>query len=288
MSEDRPSNGQATKSWLDRVAQAFSDEPKDREGLLELLRNAEKAQVLDTEALGIIEGALDVGDKQVEDIMIPRPQMVVINAETSPRDFLPEMIASAHSRFPVIGDSPDEVIGILLAKDLLPYALNGGIDECDIQEHLRKATFVPETKRLNVLLQEFRENRNHMAIVVDEYGCVAGLVTIEDVLEQIVGEIEDEYDDDEDDSLIKQFESNSFIVKALTPIDDFNEYFSSSFPDREFDTIGGIITQKFGRLPSREEEVEIDQFNFKILNADNRRIRLIQVTPPESTDSSGD
>ncbi len=284
MSEDRSSNGQVQKSWLERLAQAFSDEPKDREDLLELLRNAEKTQVLDNEALSIIEGALAVAEKQVADIMIPRPQMVVINAQTSPRDFLPEMIASAHSRFPVIGDSPDEVIGILLAKDLLPYALNGGIDECDINEHLRKATFVPETKRLNVLLQEFRENRNHMAVVVDEYGCVSGLVTIEDVLEQIVGEIEDEYDEDEDDALIKQFESNSYIAKALTPIEDFNEYFQASFSDAEFDTIGGIITQKFGRLPVREDEVNIENFNFKILNADNRRIRLIQVTPID-TDS---
>lgn len=285
MSEDRSSNSQGQKSWLERLAQAFSDEPKDREDLLELLRNAEKTQVLDNEALGIIEGALAVAEMQVADIMIPRPQMVVINAETSPRDFLPEMIAAAHSRFPVIGESPDEVIGILLAKDLLAYALNGGIDECNIQDHLRKATFVPETKRLNVLLQEFRVNRNHMAIVVDEYGCVSGLVTIEDVLEQIVGEIEDEYDEDDDDTLIKQFESNSFIVKALTPIEDFNEHFESTFSDNEFDTIGGILTQKFGRLPVREEEVDISGFNFKILNADNRRIRLIQVTPANAKTS---
>lgn len=285
MSEDRSSNSQGQKTWLDRLAQAFSDEPKDREDLLELLRKAEKTQVLDTEALSIIEGALSVAEMQAADIMIPRPQMIVINAETSPRDFLPEMIASTHSRFPVIGDSPDEVIGVFLAKDLLAYALNGGIDECNIHDHLRKATFVPETKRLNVLLQEFRENRSHMAIVVDEYGCVSGLVTIEDVLEQIVGEIEDEYDEDEDDTLIKQFESNSFIVKALTPIEDFNEHFQTSFSDNEFDTIGGILTQKFGRLPTREEEVNISGFNFKILNADNRRIRLIQVTPTDSDDT---
>lgn len=284
MSEDRSSSGQGNKSWLERLSQAFSDEPKDRDDLLVVLRDAEKNQVLDTEALGIIEGALEVSDMQVREIMIPRPQMVVINAQTSPRDFLPEMIATAHSRFPVIGESPDEVIGILLAKDLLPYALNGGIDEFNIQAHLRKATFVPESKRLNILLQEFRVNRNHMAIVVDEYGCIAGLVTIEDVLEQIVGEIEDEYDEDEDDSLIKKFESNSFIVKALTPIEDFNNHFDTHFSDTEFDTIGGIVTQQFGRLPVREEQVDIEGFNFKILNADNRRIRLLQVTPLESSE----
>lgn len=285
MSEDRSRNSQGQKTWLERLAQAFSDEPKDRDDLLELLRKAEKTQVLDNEALSIIEGALSVAEMQAADIMIPRPQMVVINAETSPRDFLPEMIASTHSRFPVIGDSPDEVIGVFLAKDLLTYALNGGIDECNIHDHLRKATFVPETKRLNVLLQEFRENRSHMAIVVDEYGCVSGLVTIEDVLEQIVGEIEDEYDEDDEDTLIKQFENNSFIVKALTPIEDFNAHFMSSFSDNEFDTIGGILTQQFGRLPTREEEVDINGFNFKILNADNRRIRLIQVTPTDTDDS---
>lgn len=287
MSEDRSSNGQGNKSWLERFAQAFSDEPKDRDQLLELLHNAAKAQVLDAEALDIIEGALHVSDIQVREIMVPRPQMVVINSLLSPKEFLPEMVASAHSRFPVIGESPDEVSGILLAKDLLPYILSGGVESFDIQNHLRKATFVPESKRLNVLLSEFKANRNHMAIVVDEYGGIAGLVTIEDVLEQIVGDIEDEYDadDEDDDTLIKKFEDNSYIVKALTPITEFNDYFKSSFSDTDFDTIGGIVTQQFGRLPQREESVDIEQFNFRILNADNRRIRLLQVTPtPESDD----
>ncbi|WP_207063352.1 HlyC/CorC family transporter [Motiliproteus sp. SC1-56] len=284
MSEDRSSNGQGSKSWLERIAQTFSDEPKDRDSLLELLRNAEKSQLLDAESLGIIEGALEVNDMQVREIMIPRPQMVVIDSELSPREFLPEMIASAHSRFPVTGDSPDEIIGILLAKDLLPYVLSGGIEDFDIRSHLRPATVVPESKRLNILLKEFRANRNHMAIVMDEYGGVAGLVTIEDVLEQIVGEIEDEYDAEEDDTQIKQFDNNGFIVKALTPIEDFNAYFKSEFDDSEFDTIGGIVTQRFGRLPQREEDVDVGGFNFKVLNADNRRIRLLQVTPLESTD----
>ncbi|MCW9051516.1 MAG: CBS domain-containing protein [Motiliproteus sp.] len=278
MSEDRSTNGQGGKSWLERFAQAFSDEPKDRSELLALLRNAEKSQVLDPEALGIIEGAMEVSDMQVREIMIPRPQMVVINSELSPKEFLPEMIAAAHSRFPVIGESPDEVTGIMLAKDLLPYLISG-IDNFDISNHLRKATFVPESKRLNILLEEFRANRNHMAIVVDEYGGIAGLVTIEDVLEQIVGEIEDEYDDDDDDSQIKKFDNNGFIVKALTPIEDFNNYFDAKFDDDDFDTIGGIVTQSFGRLPQKEESVEVGNFIFKVLNADNRRIRLLQVTP---------
>ncbi|OMH33716.1 HlyC/CorC family transporter [Motiliproteus sp. MSK22-1] len=281
MSEDRSSNGQTNKSWLERLAQSFSDEPKDQSQLLELLRNAEKSNVLDTEALSIIEGALEVSDMQVREIMIPRPQMVVINSELSPKAFLPEMIAAAHSRFPVIGESPDEVIGVLLAKDLLPYVLKGGVENFDIRNHLRKATFVPESKRLNILLEEFRAKRSHMAIVVDEYGGVAGLVTIEDVLEQIVGEIEDEYDAEAEDTQIKQFEDNGYIVKALTPIEDFNDYFKSHFDDDEFDTIGGIVTQRFGRLPQREEAVDIGGFNFKVLNADNRRIRLLQVKPIE-------
>jgi len=278
MSEDRSSSGQGQRSWLGRITQAFSDEPRDRDELLSLLRNAEKSNLLDPEALRIIEGAMEVSDLQVREIMIPRPQMVVVDANISPREFLPEMIASAHSRFPVIGDSPDEVIGILLAKDLLPYFLGGGMDEFNIRNHLRPAIFVPESKRLNILLNEFRANRNHMAVVVDEYGGIAGLVTIEDVLEQIVGDIEDEYDDDEDDHHIKQIDTHCYLVKALTPIEDFNERFGSKFSDNDFDTIGGIVTQGFGRLPARDETVDIGGFNFRVLNSDNRRIRLVQVT----------
>ncbi|MEH6626092.1 MAG: transporter associated domain-containing protein [Motiliproteus sp.] len=285
MSEDRSTNGQGNKSWLERLAQTFSDEPKDRVELLALLRNAEKSQVLDTEALSIIEGALEVSDMQVREIMVPRPQMIVINAELSPKEFLPDMIAAAHSRFPVIGESPDEVIGIMLAKDLLPYVIKG-IDSFDINNHLRVATFVPESKRLNILLEEFRATRNHMAIVVDEYGGIAGLVTIEDVLEQIVGEIEDEYDEYDEDSHIKKFENNGYIVKALTPVDDFNEYFKSELDEDEFDTIGGIVTQRFGRLPQKEESVDVGNFTFKVVNADNRRIRLLQVTPLKEPSSA--
>ncbi|WP_027858864.1 HlyC/CorC family transporter [Marinobacterium jannaschii] len=275
MSEDR--SGQP-RSWLGKLAQAFTDEPRTRDDLLSEIREAADENLLDNEALGIIEGAMLVSDKQVRDVMIPRSQMVVVEADLTPREFLPVIISSAHSRFPVIGETPDEVLGVLLAKDLLPLILEGNLENFDIRQCLRKPTVIPESKRLNVLLQEFRTNRNHMAIVVDEYGGVAGLITIEDVLEQIVGEIEDEHDIEEDDGNIKPFDDNSFIVKALTEIEDFNDFFDASFADDEFDTLGGIVTQKFGHLPQKDETVQIDSFTFKVLSADNRRIRLLQVT----------
>ncbi|MGY8870873.1 MAG: HlyC/CorC family transporter [Pseudomonadales bacterium] len=274
MSEDR--SGQP-RSWFGRFAQAFSDEPKTRDEVLTILRDAAEESVLDQEALSIIEGAIQVAEMQVRDVMIPRSQMVVVDAEQTPKEFLPLIISSAHSRFPVIGESPDEVIGVLLAKDLLPLIIDDGQEEFDIYNKLRKATFIPESKRLNILLKEFRANRNHMAIVIDEYGGIAGLVTIEDVLEQIVGEIEDEHDVDEDEGNIRLFDDNAYIVKALTEIEDFNEYFNTSFPDDEFDTIGGIVTHRFGHLPRKDEEVSIQDFTFKVLSSDNRRIRLLQV-----------
>ncbi len=275
MSEDR--SGQP-RSWFGRLAQAFSDEPKTRDEVLDVLRDAAEESVLDHEALSIIEGAIKVADMQVRDIMIPRSQMVSVSAEQTPKEFLPVIISSAHSRFPVIGDNPDEVIGILLAKDLLPLIIEEGQESFDIYSKLRKATFIPESKRLNILLKEFRVNHNHMAIVIDEYGGIAGLVTIEDVLEQIVGEIEDEHDVDDDDGNIRPFDENAYIVKALTEIEDFNEYFDASFSEDEFDTIGGIVTKRFGHLPRKDEEVTIDGFSFKVLSSDNRRIRLLQVT----------
>jgi magnesium and cobalt transporter len=274
MSEDR--SGQP-RSWFGRFAQAFSDEPKTRDEVLTILRDAAEESVLDQEALSIIEGAIQVAEMQVRDVMIPRSQMVVVDAEQTPKEFLPLIISSAHSRFPVIGESPDEVIGVLLAKDLLPLIIDDGQEEFDIYNKLRKATFIPESKRLNILLKEFRANRNHMAIVIDEYGGIAGLVTIEDVLEQIVGEIEDEHDVDEDEGNIRLFDDNAYIVKALTEIEDFNEYFDTSLPDDEFDTIGGIVTHRFGHLPRKDEEVSIQNFTFKVLSSDNRRIRLLQV-----------
>ncbi|MDI3322998.1 transporter associated domain-containing protein [Pontibacterium granulatum] len=276
MSEDR--TGQS-RGWLSKLTQAFSDEPRTRDDLLTDLRDAAEENLLDTEALGIIEGAMNVSDKQVRDVMIPRSQMVVVEAEQTPREFLPVVISSAHSRFPVIGDTPDEVLGILLAKDLLPLILEGNLEQFDIRSRLRELTVIPESKRLNVLLQEFRTTRNHMAVVVDEYGGVAGLITIEDVLEQIVGEIEDEHDVEEDDGNIRPFSDNGYIVKALTPIEDFNEFFDVGLPDDLFDTIGGLVTQRFGHLPQKDEQVELDGFSFKVLSADNRRIRLLQVIP---------
>lgn len=280
MSEDRSGR---SRGWLGRIAQALNAEPKTRDDLLTDLRDATDKNLLDAEALSIIEGAMNVSDKQVRDVMIPRSQMVVVEAEQTPKEFLPVVISSAHSRFPVIGDTPDEILGILLAKDLLPLILEGNLDQFDIQSKLRQLTVIPESKRLNVLLQEFRATRNHMAIVVDEYGGVSGLITIEDVLEQIVGDIEDEHDVEEDDGNIKPFSENDFIVKALTPVDDFNEFFDVGFPEDLFDTIGGIVTQRFGHLPQKDEQVELESFTFKVLSADNRRIRLLQVTPKSAS-----
>ncbi len=275
MSEDR--SGQP-KGWFGKLTQAFSDEPRSREDLLTDLRQASDENLLDSEALTIMEGAMQVSDMQVREAMLPRSQMVVVEADQTPKEFLPVIISSAHSRFPVIGENPDEILGILLAKDLLPLILEGDTENFDLKSKLRPATFVPESKRLNVLLKEFRVTRNHMAIVMDEYGGVSGLITIEDVLEEIVGEIEDEHDAEEDDGNIKPFEENAYIIKALTPVEDFNEYFSVGFPEDDFDTLGGIITQHFGHLPKKDETVDIDGFTFKVLSADTRRIRLLQVT----------
>lgn len=275
MSEDRSSG--SSKGFFGKLAQAFSDEPKTREDILEVLYEANETGLLDQDALSIVEGAIQVTDMQVRDVMIPRSQMVSVQINQHPQEFMPLIIESAHSRFPVTGENPDEIVGILLAKDLLPYALQGNLEQFDIHNHLRKVTFIPESKRLNVLLREFRVTRNHMAVVVDEYGGIGGLITIEDVLEQIVGEIEDEHDDDEDDGNIKAFEDNGFIVKALTPIEDFNEYFDVGLPDDEFDTVGGLVTRQFGHLPDKGETVRYEQFTFTILASDNRRIRLLQV-----------
>ncbi len=277
MSDERSSNNQTVhRSWLEKIVQTFSSDPKNRSELLEQLREAETNQIVDAEALSIIEGALQVSDMQVREIMIPRSQMVCVKADQQAKEFLPQIIESAHSRFPVIGDSMDDISGVLLAKDLLPLILHPDSNRLNIKDLLRPATFVPESKRLNVLLKEFRATHNHMAVVIDEYGGVAGLVTIEDVLEQIVGDIEDEHDVD-DESFIKQVGSNDYIVKALTPIDEFNEHFGSSFSDREFDTVGGIVMQGFGHLPKRNEELTLQGLRFSVLNADNRRIRLLRV-----------
>ncbi|UVE17177.1 HlyC/CorC family transporter [Pseudomonas sp. LS44] len=276
MSEDRSSNGH--RSWLGKITQAFAHEPKNRQELLELLREAHQNKLLDSEALAIVEGAIQVADLQVRDIMVPRSQMVSIKASHMPSEFLPAIIESAHSRYPVFGESLDDVIGVLLAKDLLPLVLQNADQVFNLKDLLRPATFVPESKRLNVLLREFRANHNHMAIVIDEYGGVAGLVTIEDVLEQIVGDIEDEHDVEED-SYIKPLPSGDFLVKALTPIENFNETFKGQFSDDEFDTVGGLVMSSFGHLPKRNEVTEIGDFRFRVLSADSRRIHLLRLTP---------
>jgi len=283
MTDEPPSSQPATKertqerSWIDRLLHTFSSsEPQSREELLEIIKDAASKKLLDDEALEIIEGALSVSNLQVREIMIPRPQMVVIKHDENPQDFLPKIIESCHSRFPVVGESIDDIRGILLAKDLLPWLLDRD-KPFDLESILRPANIIPESKRLNVLLKEFREKRYHMAIIIDEYGGISGLVTIEDILEEIVGEIEDETDDDEDD-FIRKVSETDYIIKALTPIEDFNDYFEANFDDNDFDTIGGIITQAFGHMPHRNEVVELKDFRFRILYADNRQLHLIRLT----------
>ena len=275
MSEENSSSGH--KSWLEKFTQAFAQEPKTRQELFELLREANRNKLLDNDALAIVEGAIQIADLQVRDIMIPRSQMISIKACQTPEEFLPAIIDAAHSRYPVIGENNDEVLGILLAKDLLPLILKKS-DNFDLRSLLRPCNFVPESKRLNVLLKEFRANHNHMAVVIDEYGGVAGLVTIEDVLEQIVGDIEDEHDVEED-SYIRSLPTGDYIVKALTPVDDFNDFFNSGFSEDEFDTIGGVVMSAFGHLPKRNEIIEIDRMRFRVLNADSRRLHLLRITP---------
>jgi magnesium and cobalt transporter len=280
MSEEG-SGSEQTKSWLERLSLALTGEPSSRKELVELLRSAQHRELLDAEALSIIEGALTVSDMQVREIMIPRSQVAMVRLDLTPEEFLPLVIESGHSRFPVIGESPDDVLGILLAKDLLPLALKDPKVRFSMKDLLRPCSAIPESKRLNVLLQEFRSTRNHLAVVYDEYGGVAGIVTIEDVLEQIVGEIEDEFDFSEED-YIKKHDDRHYTIKALTPIDEFNAVFDAGFSELEFDTIGGYVTQYFGHLPMRDESINIDGFRFKVLNADNRRIRLLQLTTPEA------
>ena len=233
--------------------------------------------LLDADALSIIEGALQVSSMQVRDVMIPRSQVVTVTAKLAASEVIELVIKASHSRFPVVGENVDNVMGILLAKDLLPLVLNSNGDKFKLKDIVRPATFVPESKRLNVLLREFRETRHHMAIVIDEYGSVSGAVTIEDVLEQIVGEIEDEYDVD-DESYIKKFDEENHIVKALTPLDEFNNYFDTKFSEQESTTVGGLVLQHFRHIPERGETVNIGPFLVTVLNADSRQIKLIKVT----------
>ncbi|TFH10237.1 MAG: CBS domain-containing protein [Nitrosomonadales bacterium] len=269
-------------SWLERLSALLLREPEDREQLVELLHSAFERNLLDSDALGMIEGVMQVSEMQASDIMVPRSQMDVIDISETPDKFVPFMIETAHSRFPVTENSKDKVIGILLAKDLLRYYAGG--EEFNARGILRPVVFIPESKRLNVLLKDFRSNRNHIAIVVDEYGGVAGLVTIEDVLEQIVGDIEDEYDYDESEDNIVQELSGHHRVKAVTKIADFNEVFGTSLSNDDYDTVGGLVLNKFGRLPKRDESVVIGSLKFIILRADSRRLHMVLVEESKCKD----
>ncbi len=278
MSEEQSSSETGERSWLEKIGQLFSSEPRSRGDLEDVLAVASENEVIDDDARSIMEGAMQVSDMQARDIMIPRAQMVLIKAESSLEEILPQIIRAAHSRYPVIGESADDILGILLAKDLLPQILNNDHSDFKVESLLRPTVVVPESKRLNVLLREFRENRNHMAIVIDEYGGVAGLVTIEDVLEEIVGDIEDETDA-EADRYIRRISDEDFFIKALTPIHEFNDYFDSRFSDEEFDTIGGLVIQALGHMPTRNEIAVIDEFEFKVINADQRKIHSLRMRP---------
>lgn len=271
-------------SLLERLSHWLMREPEDREQLIELLHGAYENNLMDADALAMIEGVLQVAEMRVGEIMIPRAQMDVIDINDPPEQFIPYVIETAHSRFPVIDKDRDDVIGILLAKDLLRHYAES---DDDIRGMLRPAVFIPESKRLNVLLKEFRSNRNHIAIVVNEYGGVSGLVTIEDVLEQIVGDIEDEYDFDETEDNIIREKDDVFRVKAGTEIGDFNQALGTQFSDEEFDTVGGLIVSRFGHLPKRGESVKFDGFQFTVLRADSRRLHAVRVVrlQPEEADA---
>jgi magnesium and cobalt transporter len=272
-------------SLLERLSHFLLHEPEDREQLLTLLHGAYENSLMDADSLAMIEGVLQVSEMQVRDIMIPRSQMDVIDITDPPETFIPFVIETAHSRFPVIEDNKNDVIGILLAKDLLRYYAG---ENFEVRDMLRPVVFIPESKRLNILLKDFRSNRNHIAIVVDEYGGVAGMVTIEDVLEQIVGDIEDEYDYDEDEDNIIQQAEGEYRVKALTEIADFNEVLGTDFNDDEFSTIGGLVVNQFGHLPKRGEEITFNNLHIKILRADSRRLHSMLITLQNLDDTSSE
>ena len=274
---DEHSDGGSSRSLMDRIVHAIGGEPRDRDELLNLLRDAQERGIFDTDTLQMVEGVFQVVEMRVRDIMVPRAQMKFVERDASFDEVLPVIIESGHSRFPVIGEDKDDVVGVLLAKDVLRYTASGTDDPFDMNDVMRTTTFTPETKRLNVLLKEFRSKRNHMAVVVDEYGNVAGLVTIEDVLEEIVGEIDDEHDADED-VLIRDHGDGRFSVRALMPIEEFNEALGTDFSDEEFDTIGGLLMQYIGHMPKPGESALIGNVQFRVLAADSRRIHLLQVT----------
>ncbi len=271
-------NDSESRSWLEKLGQAFSgSEPRNRTELLEIVREAVHREILDADTLRMIEGALEVSEMQVRDAMIPRGQMVVVSGQMSLNEVLPVIVESGHSRFPVIKDDRDEVIGILLAKDLLRLFVEGSTEDFALDKLVRPAVFIPESKHLNMLLKDFRSSRNHMAIVVDEYGGVAGLITIEDVLEEIVGQIDDEHDSEEDE-LISAHDGHRYTISALTPIEDFNQHFGTEYSDEEFDTIGGLVTGKLGRLAEVGETIKLGDLEFEVQRADSRRLLTLGLT----------
>jgi magnesium and cobalt transporter len=284
--QDKPDTAGDTaavpRSLLDRLSHALLGEPGTRDDLIDVLRDSAKRDLLDRDSLDMIEGVLQVSEMKVRDIMVPRSQMDVVDKNQKPEEYLPLLIESGHSRFPMVDGDKDKIIGILLAKDLLRYLFLDKKKRAQFNVHdmLRPAVFVPESKRLNVLLREFRTSRNHMAIVVDEYGGVAGLVTIEDVLEQIVGEIADEYDI-EDDVMIMPRDGGEYVVKALVTLADFNTRLNSQLAHEEIDTVGGLVMSRLGHVPRRGEKIDIDNWRFEVLRADSRRVYLLKVTPVE-------
>ena len=281
MTEEDINHSREKSSWIYKILNILSRKSQTRGNLESLIVDAAENEVIDNDAKDIIVGAMQVSEMHARDIIIPRTQMKVIAVDSKLEDILPLIIQSAHSRYPVVGENPDDVLGILLAKDLLPQILDPKNVGFDVRELMRPTLFIPESKRLNVLLREFRQNRNHMAIVIDEYGGVAGLITIEDVLEEIVGEIEDETDAEED-PFIRKIASNNYFVSALTPIEDFNKYFEVNFSDGEFDTIGGLVSHAFGYMPTRNEITEIQGFKFKVITADQRKIHSLHMKFPKS------
>lgn len=284
MSDDHPhsTNGSSGKSWATKLLQLFTGEPSSREELVDMIQDAEERDLIDNDTKEMIEGVLDVAELKVRDIMVPRSQMVTIDINQKVDEFLPIVIDAQHSRYPVISENKDHVEGILLAKDLLAYGFGMTDDEFALTKVIRPAVIVPEGKRVDVLLKEFRSQRYHMAIVVDEYGGVSGLVTIEDILEEIVGDIEDETDYNEDTKAdIRRINKSRYSVKALTTIEDFNDYFETQFGDEEYDTIGGMVAHGFGHLPKPGEEIILGGINFKVTGADKRRIQQLQVSFPE-------
>jgi len=278
MSKDKPPPSNAKRSWWKQLKTTLSNSPRDSQALIEILRDSESRNILNPDVLVMLEGAIHVSEMQVRDIMVPRVQMTVINHDAEPEDMSNVLIDSGHSRFPVLSDDQNDVLGILLAKDLLSYFVDNDAEEFEIKELMRPAVFIPESKRLNVLLRDFRTNRNHMAIVVNEYG-IAGLVTIEDVIEEIIGEIEDEHDIDEEE-YIRWHGRNRYTVEGFTPIHDFNDYFGTKLEDHDYDTVGGLIVNAFGRLPKRGELIEFEGYNVKVLRADKRRVHLLRFEKP--------